>query len=621
MSSKGFFKKYPLLYVSPWFSAAAIGLLALIIIIFAANNLQRDKKLATDRLFKKGQDLIRFVGAGTRATMMMGMLGTRSSEQVQQFIEQASDDPEILYIMVLDDTSRILAHSDTALVGKTMERDLPPVTSKNTFQSQIISSPENDGKIFEVISPFRPLKPRHRFMRNQRARHLSFKSRESSPPRPDSSQQSSTSLKDTAVGQKTQEQGDWCRNIMNFNPARQNGKIVITVGLSMEELEKAIKGNRFQIIFMSVTLLLVGLGGWLSLLTAQGYRIAQETLNQVQAFTGLLISRLPVGIIATDQEGKIKTFNQTAATITGKKSADAITKTPSESLPQTIAGFFAPQQEDEQIEKEIIFQSDAGDTFTIHFTSMPISSRDGKAIGRVLLLQDLTFLKEMEKKMRRHEQLAALGKMAAGVAHEVRNPLSSIKGFATLLGSKFSEGSDEDEAARLLVHEVERLNRSITELLDFAKPLPLNLEKVDIGNLVNDTLKLMRADAEELGASITCDVDPTVPEIEIDPDRLKQVLLNLYLNALQAMAENGTLAVVVKRGEDPGTVEISVGDTGCGIPAEITDQILDPYFTTKPEGTGLGLAIVQKIIDEHGGTINITSKEGEGTTVTISLPA
>jgi len=219
--------------------------------------------------------------------------------------------------------------------------------------------------------------------------------------------------------------------------------------------------------------------------------------------------------------------------------------------------------------------------------------------------------------------LVALGKMAAGVAHEVRNPLSSIKGFATLLGSKFKEGSNEHEAADLLVQEAERLNRSITELLNYARPTALRKESVNMGEMVDLSLKLISSDAQALGVNITLDIEPDLPLISVDRDRINQVLLNLYLNGLQAMEQSAAgkeLKVSVHHNKENKALVIEVQDTGSGISQDDLDKVLDPYFTTKPEGTGLGLALAYKIIDEHKGSIHFASIQGNGTSVTVTLP-
>jgi two-component system sensor histidine kinase HydH len=392
----------------------------------------------------------------------------------------------------------------------------------------------------------------------------------------------------------------------------------------MTELENTVRRYRFQMIFMSLTLLLIGLGGWISLMAAQSYSISQEALNRVQAFTGLLISRLPVGIIATDQDGKIRTFNSTAAAMTGREVDSVRNGEPETVLPPDAARFFDLQdQRDEMTERDITLTGTDDVQYSLHLSSLPVYNQYSEFMGRVLLMYDLSELKRLEREVQRHDRLVALGKMAAGVAHEVRNPLSSIKGFATLLGSKFNDGSEEYEAADLMVQEAERLNRSITELLNYARPTALRKEPVDIGEIVELSLKLISGDAQVLGVKSSLDLEADLPAISVDKDKINQVLLNLYINGLQAMEQavsTKELKVSVHHDEREGMVIIEVQDTGKGIPQEDLDKVLDPYFTTKPEGTGLGLALAFKIIDEHKGTIRFASKEGEGTTVSVSFP-
>ncbi|UCD66279.1 MAG: PAS domain-containing protein, partial [Deltaproteobacteria bacterium] len=346
--------------------------------------------------------------------------------------------------------------------------------------------------------------------------------------------------------------------------------------------------------------------------------------SRVQAFTGLLISRLPVGIIATDQDGKIRTFNSTAAAMTGRDVDSVSNGEPQTVLSPDVARFFDLQdQRDEKTERDITLTGADGIQYSLHLSSLPVYNQYSDFMGRVLLMYDLSELKRLEREVQRHDRLVALGKMAAGVAHEVRNPLSSIKGFATLLGSKFKDGSQEYEAADILVQEAERLNRSITELLNYARPTTLRKEPVNIGEMVKLSLKLISSDAQALGVKTSMDIEADLPSISVDKDKINQVLLNLYLNGLQAMEQTLSakeLKVSVHQDETGELIIIEVQDTGSGIPQEDLDKVLDPYFTTKPEGTGLGLALAYKIIDEHKGTIRFTSDEGEGTTVSVSFP-
>jgi two-component system sensor histidine kinase HydH len=606
------FKKTRLMFVSPWLLAAAIGLLSLIIVIFAANNIKRERGMLSEGLFRKGEAIIRFVEAGLRASMITNMMGgmmglnipdAEGVAQTQHLIEQASESPDIHYIAVIDVSGRILVHSNSDMVGKSIERDfnlLNDADPQGTFH--IVNQQDIKQKVFEVISPFRPFRGRGG-IRNWREQF-----RKQHPP-------------------KTNEfsQGDAPPDSWHQSPlGSETHPQFILVGLDMTELEKTVRRYRFQMIFMSLTLLLVGLGGWISLMAAQGYRVSQETLNRVQAFTGLLISRLPVGIIATDQDGRIRTFNNAAAAMTGTGLETVQNSDPETVMPQEIARFFSPHDNSEEItDRDVSLTGAEGVNYSLHLSSMPVYNQDSVFMGRVLLMYDLSELKKLQREIQRHDRLVALGKMAAGVAHEVRNPLSSIKGFATLLGTRFKDGSREHEAAELLVQEAERLNRSITELLNYARPTALQKQEVNIGDIVSSSLKLISSDAQALGVKISLDIAKDIPGIFADRDRINQVLLNLYLNGLQAMEDSSReklLRVSVHPFEAEGFIEIEVQDNGKGIPGEDLEKVLDPYFTTKPDGTGLGLALAYKIIDEHNGTIRFQSTEGQGTTVSVRLP-
>jgi two-component system sensor histidine kinase HydH len=600
------------MFVSPWLLAAAIGLLSLIIVIFAANNIKRERGMLSDGLYRKGEAIIRFVEAGLRASMISNMMGgmmgmavpdLQGIAQTQRLIEQASESPDIHYIAVIDVSGKVLVHSDSEKIGNTINMDMNILVQAYTGGTFHIAKQTGlSQKVFEVLSPFRPFRDRGGIKRWREQFMQQHPAKIDISPQADSL---SDSLHQASLGSETHPQ-------------------FILVGLDMTELENTIRRYRFQMIFMSLTLLLIGLGGWISLMAAHGYSISQEALKRMRAFTGLLISKLPIGIIATDHEGKIRTFNSTAAVMTGRSLETVQDGEPEAVLPPEVSRFFLLHDEsDEMTDREVNLTGAHNVSYSLHLSSLPVYNQDSNFMGRVLLMYDLSELKRLEKEVQRHDRLVALGKMAAGVAHEVRNPLSSIKGFATLLGSKFKDGSQEHEAADLLVHEAERLNRSITELLNYARPTTLKKETINFGDIVASSLKLISSDAQALGVKISLEMGPDIPNIEADRDRINQVLLNLYLNGLQAM-ENSShekeLAVSVQVDDAGETVRIDIKDNGIGIPQESVEKVLDPYFTTKPEGTGLGLALAYKIIDEHNGSIRFTSVEGQGTTVSFSLP-
>ncbi|MFH1019181.1 MAG: ATP-binding protein [Pseudomonadota bacterium] len=590
----------PFAYASPWILATAIGMLIAIVFFFAANNLQREKRIMTESLFNKGQAIVRFVGAGTRASMMMGAPNT---QQFQHLIEQAAGESSILYIAVVNNSGKIVAHSTSGLVGTELDHPLladPGIAPVGKYQ--IINDQGTKQKVFEVVAPFKP------FMRGRGPffkRHLQAMQQAGKP--------------DSPAGENAQSPSP-CQFPPGNEPWLPGDNLSIVVGLDMTEQDKVVQQDRYHMIYMSIAMLLVAIGGWIALLTAQSYRSSQKTLMNMRAFTDLLISRLPVGIIATNADGYIQTFNSTAAKFTGKTQEETIGHLQAAVLPHIQQIIHEGEHEGEVIDREILLPPDSPAANHLNVSSVPITDGHGNTIGKVMLMYDVTEIKKLEAQVRRHDRFVALGKMAAGVAHEVRNPLSSIKGFDTLLGSRFPAESEENEAARLLINEVERLNRSITELLTYARPLPLTIAEVAIEPFIDASLKLIQSDARELGVAVHHEIALTRHQVRLDKDRLNQMLLNLYLNSLQAMEHGGELHVSVHEGNLPGTVEISVRDTGCGIAADILERVMDPYFTTKPEGTGLGLAMVYKIIDEHGGTIKIASKEGEGTTVTIVLP-
>jgi two-component system sensor histidine kinase HydH len=225
----------------------------------------------------------------------------------------------------------------------------------------------------------------------------------------------------------------------------------------------------------------------------------------------------------------------------------------------------------------------------------------------------------LRKEVERSQRLAAVGSLAAGVAHEIRNPLSSIKGFATYFRQRYSGVPEDVDVADVMIREVDRLNRVITELLEFSRPMALKRKETDLAGLVRGILGTVEGQARDKGITVKADLPSGLFEASIDPDRLTQVLLNLFLNALAAMDKGGVLSVKVAR-QDEKTLQISVADTGTGIRKEDLGRVFDPYFTTKPSGTGLGLAIVHRIVEAHGGEIRLESEPGKGSNFSLFLP-
>lgn len=234
-------------------------------------------------------------------------------------------------------------------------------------------------------------------------------------------------------------------------------------------------------------------------------------------------------------------------------------------------------------------------------------------------IANLEEVRALQEEVRRNEKLAAMGSLSAGIAHEIRNPLSSIKGLATFLGALFPEGSDNREIAEVMIQEVERINKVITELLELSKPSDIKRLATNLRPVIDKTVRLIRQDAEIKNIQIRVNCPDVLPGITADPDKLSQTFLNLFINAIQSMENGGKLDVTLALNVD-GDIEIKIKDTGSGIDKENIEKIFNPYFTTKKSGTGLGLAIVCKIIEAHNGIVNVQSSQGTGTEFTITLP-
>ena len=227
--------------------------------------------------------------------------------------------------------------------------------------------------------------------------------------------------------------------------------------------------------------------------------------------------------------------------------------------------------------------------------------------------------KQLQEATARKENLLALGHLAAGVAHEIRNPLSSIKGLARYFAERTPADVEAHQLALVMAREADRLNRVVSELLELVRPAHLKYQSVDLNEVITHSLQLVSQDAASRAISLKFIAQPALCRIQADPDRLKQVLLNLYLNAIHAIGRDGVITVAVRECGD-GRVKVSVADSGKGMTAEQLQAIFTPYFTTKADGTGLGLAVVQNIVEQHGGTIDAESTPGKGALFTLYLP-
>jgi two-component system nitrogen regulation sensor histidine kinase GlnL len=260
----------------------------------------------------------------------------------------------------------------------------------------------------------------------------------------------------------------------------------------------------------------------------------------------------------------------------------------------------------------------------------PIFSRQGRQDGAVLIIRDLSRVRELEETVRRADRQAMLATLAAGLAHEIKNPLGGIKGAAQLLALELPPESPLRDYTRVMIKETERVNGIIEELMDLGKPRSTNMGEVDLARIIGDIILLQREATGEQQIDFFLSLDPSIPPVHGDEQLLTRLFLNLIKNAREAIAGAGRVDVETKISAEyhlmaPGNrpcplVVVKVRDTGCGISAEELERIFTPYYTTKIKGSGLGLAICQKIVEDHRGFLKIASIPGHGTEVTVWLP-
>lgn len=346
-----------------------------------------------------------------------------------------------------------------------------------------------------------------------------------------------------------------------------------------------------------------------------------ENLNR------LIVENITSGIMTLNEFLRITSFNREAAFVTGYTLADVYDKDVREVFPEMIQGSPGESPRDSlRIEKK--FKKKDGTEIFLDFT---ISKGQGGDAAFIVIFQDMTQLKDMQERLKVRDKLNALGELSVGIAHEIRNPLASISGSIQVLKNELSLSGDNAHLMEIVLRETERLNRLITDYLLFAKPATDKRDRVDLGAIINGTVKVFKNSPQAAGIVIKSNVG-TGLFVQGTERQLGQVFWNLFLNAAHAMPGGGSLTItsrLLQMNEIAGAlpvkgghhrVEVMITDTGSGIRHDDLKKIFDPFFSTKDTGTGLGLAIVHRIIESHGGTIDARSSLGAGTVFKIVLP-
>ncbi len=618
------------LSVPPWIIVGAAVILLPIIVVMTVQDIRRMRQRTTEYLLWRGADLIGTFEAGTR-TGFMGMLGMPASGfELQRLLTETAQQPDIVYLIVTDTDGNILHHNDPEKIGGVYgtDLDLKRISQAEEEEYREIMNP-GGAPTFEVFRRFLPTRPRDSEDFRRMVEEFFRRSREArdydrSRVAPDSDESPMPRNYERSRRPRDYDRSHLPRNYDRSRLAPGYEELVsdriVFVGLDMGPSVKFRKRHRNYTLITAFVLLLIGFAGIVSLFLVQAYRSAKTSERRIKAFSDNVVENMPIGLLAMDTDGRIVSFNQTAEAVLQLKALDVLGKDAKEVLPEPLEGLPQELGEREVIEKEIECRLEDGRTIPMDISVSRLAGDDGVSMGHIILFSDLTQIQELKREVERSQRLASLGRLAAGIAHEIRNPLSSIKGFATYFGERYRHVPEDRKTAEIMVHEVERLNRVIGQLLEFARPLTVKKKSTSMETVIYHSLKMIERDAEAKHIKVKTNLSPDVPDVYIDPDRMNQVFLNLYLNAIEAMEDGGVLSVDFHPQEDLRIVRITVSDTGHGIHKKDLVNIFDPYFTTKQSGTGLGLAIVHRIIESHKGEVRVESETGKGTSVTILLP-
>jgi two-component system sensor histidine kinase PilS (NtrC family) len=355
---------------------------------------------------------------------------------------------------------------------------------------------------------------------------------------------------------------------------------------------------------------------------------ASDQIAGLQAFSEHVISSLTAGLVTTDIDGRILSFNNAAAGITGIAVLRAVDHPAAEvlRLPHEFVEMFGTREGRTKLPRvEYVFTRPDLREILLGISTAILRTPRGE-VGFVFTFQDVTDARRQEREARIQHRLAAVGEMAAGIAHEIRNPLASMSGSLQILRQELPLSDEQSQLMDIVLRESDRLNETIRSFLAYAKPQRSALSRIDVRQVVTDATTLLQNSAQLIeGHSIHCDVPPDPVWCLADEAQIRQIVWNLATNGLRAMPDGGrlTLSAAQASGEagTPPMVTLAVTDEGIGIDPDELDGILQPFHGGFARGTGLGLSIVHRIVSDYGGELAITSARGKGTTVTVKLPA
>lgn len=555
-------------------SRAAIGLLcatitlAAILTFSTLNNINRAQLLMEQFLQDKGETIIRSIEAGSRASMVM-MHHMNNVDPMHTLLIENSKEEDILYIVIYDTDGSIIEQAGYPEPEIFSEPDLQSMLNSNEAVTRL-----NLEKGVFTYSKVFTLGDRMQRM------HMP----------PEIRQQWLSQLKES--------------------------RKIISIGLLTNEFDVARKQDSRHALFMGALLFLVGSAGLYALYLYQKMRKTSATLADMKLYTDSVIESIPVSLITLDAEDRVVSCNKNAEKLFAHQQKNILNTNIYDTLPTCTTAVKESCVNNHEL-PAIINSPDVGD-IPLRISCSPLVNYEGSSIGKVLVIRDMSSIRNMEIQLERSRRMAALGKMAAGIAHEIRNPLGTLRGFAQFFGSKSDVEDVSKLYSELMISEIDRLNHTVSGLLQFSRPREPEIKQVVLDELFRKTATLMDADMRNHNVDFRWQSN-TGTVLLVDPDLILQVLLNLLKNSINASEEDGgeiSLSCVELRHE----VGIIINDTGRGMSENEREKMFDPFYSTNKTGTGLGLTISHQIIEQHHGRFEVVTKKGQGTNITIFLP-
>ena len=497
------------------------------------------------------------------------MLGLRRRFGVGRLVQDIGDKTGVAYV-VIQDSQGILAASRQVYQMINIQTDafLQDALKKQTERSRFFSFEEKD--VFEVVQPF--------------------------------------VLKGMANG-------------------------LLRIGLWPNALKAAESRAQTRLIWMSGGLLIAGVVLLNFLMLKQNFDAVNQAYRQIRTYTGDVLEHMADGVVVVDREGKITTFNRAAEQVFDYQALDVIGRSCRDIVQDQTPILEQTLERGEGVtDVECRYQTRRGKELMLSVSTSILWAENGKVDACIAVIKDLTQQKRMEEEAKRRERLAAMGELAAGVAHEIRNPLNAIDMTVQRFGAEFTpveNRSEYDELVRIVESELNRVNGIVEQFLRLARPPQLAPDLTDVDALVRDLVTVIERKSASKHLQLKLDLQ-LGKQVVVDREQLAQALLNLLLNAVDATPEEGEISVATQCAYpdsipfetdiDRQWLVLTVSDTGIGMDEEMLTRIFDPYFTTRDGGTGLGLSLVARIVEEHGGRIDVQSQVGAGTTFCIFLP-